>query len=247
MYTINICYLYPELLNLYGDVGNIIALKKRCEWRGIKCNVENITLGDKYIPENYDITFMGSGQGHETDIVLNDMVVNKVNEINNAIQNDKIFLFINSSYQLLGKYYKKIDGSETELLGLIDFWTIEKGKRMVGNIIFECDFLMSEAFEGTVVGFENHSASTYLGSNISPLGKVLVGHGNNGEDGLEGAIYNNVFCSYSHGSLLPKNPALTDHLITLALRKKNKEFISLQVLKDEIEILAHNSLTSRLL
>jgi CobQ-like glutamine amidotransferase family enzyme len=247
MYEINICYLYPDILNLYSDIGNIIALSKRCEWRGITCNIHNITLGDNYMPENYDITFMGSGQIKERDIVYKDIVANKFSEIANAIENNKVFLCINTSYQLLGNYYKTSDGTEIELLQLINFWSVEKDTRSVGNLIFECDFLMSENFDGKIVGFENHLANTYLGSGVTPLGKVLYGHGNNGEDGLEGAIYKNTFCSYSHGSLLPKNPALTDYLITLALKEKYQDFISLQILKDETEIQARNSLMSRFL
>lgn len=247
MFEINICYLYPDILNLYGDIGNIITLRNRCDWRQIKCNVENITLGDAYIPEKYDITFIGSGQRHETDIVYKDIIKNKKEELTRAIENNKIFLCINSSFQLLGKYYKTIDNNEVELLGILDFITVEKGKRFVGNTIYQCDFLKSGSCDGKVVGFENHSASTYLGTGVSPLGKVLYGHGNNGEDRTEGAIYKNTFCSYAHGSLLPKNPVLADYLIALALKNKYEEFVSLQDLKDEIEYLARNSLISKLL
>jgi CobQ-like glutamine amidotransferase family enzyme len=247
MYELNICHLYPDLLNLYGDRGNIIALKRRSEWRGIKVDITNITLGDSFIPENYDIIFLGGGQDYEQTIIQDDLLKQKGNEIKNAIVNDKIFLCICGGYQLLGKYYKTWDGKEIEFLGILDLWTIGGQKRMIGNIVFECDFLKSDTFDGKVVGFENHSGRTYLGIDVKPLGRVLRGNGNNGEDECEGALYKNVHCSYSHGSLLPKNPVFTDHLLSLALKQKYKDFVSLQPLDDIIESRAHDSMLKRIL
>ena len=247
MYELNICHLYPDLLNLYGDRGNIIALKKRMEWRGINANVTNVTIGQPFVPENYDIVFLGGGQDYEQEIIQTDLIDSKGSEIRNAIENNLVFLCICGGYQLLGKYYKTWDGKEIEFLGALDIWTIGGKKRMIGNMVFECDFLMSEQCDGKIVGFENHSGRTYLGPAVSPLGRVVKGHGNNGEDGFEGAIYKNVYCSYSHGSLLPKNPALTDHLITLALKRKYSNFVSLQSLNDQLECLAHDSMLSRLI
>jgi CobQ-like glutamine amidotransferase family enzyme len=247
MYELNICHLYPDLLNLYGDRGNIIALKRRSEWRGIKVDITNITLGDSFIPENYDIIFLGGGQDYEQTIIQEDLLKQKGNEIKNAIVNDKIFLCICGGYQLLGQYYKTWDGNEIEFLGILDLWTVGGQKRMIGNIVFECDFLKSDTFDGKVVGFENHSGRTYLGVDVKPLGRVLRGNGNNGEDECEGALYKNVHCSYSHGSLLPKNPVFTDHLLSLALKQKYKDFVSLQPLDDIIESRAHDSMLKRIL
>lgn len=247
MYELNICHLYPDLLNLYGDRGNIIALKRRCEWRGIEVKVHNITIGDGFDPENYDVIFLGGGQDYEQEIIQSDVLVQKGNEIRNAIENGKVFLCICGGYQLLGKYYKTWDGKEIEFLGALDLWTIGGKKRMIGNIVFECDFLKSQEFDGQIVGFENHSGRTYLGPGIRPLGKMVKGNGNNGEDGFEGAIYNSVYCSYSHGSLLPKNPRLTDHLVALALQRKYRDFVSLQRLEDRFEDLARSSMASRIL
>jgi len=247
MYELNICHLYPDLLNLYGDRGNIIALKRRSEWRGIKITVSNVTLGDSFIPENYDIIFLGGGQDYEQTIIQDDLLKKKGGEIKNAIINDKVFLCICGGYQLLGKYYKTWDGKEIEFLGIIDLWTIGGQKRMIGNIAFECDFLKNESCDGKVIGFENHSGRTYLGADVKPLGRVLRGYGNNGEDDCEGALYKNVHCSYSHGSLLPKNPAFTDHLLTLALKQKYKDFVSLQPLDDVIESCAHDSILKKIL
>lgn len=247
MYELNICHLYPDLLNLYGDRGNIIALAKRLEWRGINVNTSYVTLGDMFIPENCDIVFLGGGQDYEQEIIQDDLLKSKGNEIKNAIENNKVFLCICGGYQLLGKYYKTWDGKEIEFLGAIDLWTIGGEKRMIGNLVFECDFLVSETCDGRVIGFENHSGRTYLGEKVKPLGKVIKGCGNNGEDNYEGAIYKNVYCSYSHGSLLPKNPSLSDHLISLALKQKYKDFVSLQPLNDEFEELAHNSMITRII
>jgi CobQ-like glutamine amidotransferase family enzyme len=247
MYEINICHLYPDLLNMYGDRGNIIALRKRAQWRGITVNVHNITLGEAFVPENYEIIFLGGGQGYEQEIILKDFLEQKGSEIKNAVNHDKVFLCICGGYQLMGNYYKTSDGRELEYLGALDLWTIGSRDRMIGNIVFECDFLKEDQSDGKVVGFENHSGRTYLGPGVKPLGRVIKGHGNNGEDRSEGAVYKNVYCSYSHGSLLPKNPALTDHLLTLALKSKYSNFVSLQKLDDNLENLAHDTMIAKLI
>ncbi len=247
MYEINICHLYPDLLNLYGDRGNTIALKKRCEWRGITANIHNITIGEAFVPENYDIIFLGGGQDYEQEIIQNDLLKAKGNEIKNAIENDVVFLCICGGYQLLGNYYRTWDGKEIEFLGALNLWTIGGKERMIGNMVFECSFLKSETFDGMVVGFENHSGRTYLGPEVQPLGKVIKGSGNNGEDNYEGAVYRNVYCSYSHGSLLPKNPLFADHLLALALKRKYRDFVSLQLINDEFEEMARSSMIKKYL
>lgn len=245
MYELRICHLYPNLLNLYGDIGNIIALKKRSEWRGIKVTVTNVTIGEHFVPENYDIIFLGGGQDYEQEIVQNDLMKEKASEIKNAIKHNKVFLCICGGYQMLGNFYRTWDGKEIEFLGALNLWTVGSKERMIGNIIFQCDFLLSNSCDGIIVGFENHSGRTYLGPEIKPLGKVLQGYGNNGQDGYEGAIYKNVYCSYAHGSLLPKNPALTDRLIVKALKQKYKDFFMLQHIGNKFEKLAHNSAIKR--
>jgi lipid II isoglutaminyl synthase (glutamine-hydrolysing) len=245
MYELSICHLYPDLLNLYGDRGNIIALNRRAEWRGISVTTSNITLGDAFDAEKYDIIFLGGDQDYEQEIIQNDVLGSKGNEICNAITENRVFLCICGGYQLLGKYYKTWDGKEIEFLGALNLWTIGGRQRMIGNIVYECDLLKNESFDGRVVGFENHSGRTYLGPEVSPLGRVIHGNGNNGEDGFEGAIYKNVFCSYSHGSLLPKNPMLADHLISLALKRKYKDFVALQPLNDEFEERARSTMVKR--
>jgi len=245
MKELTICHLYPDLLNLYGDRGNILSLTKRAEWRGINVNIKNVTMGEDFIPEEYDIIFLGGGQDYEQQIIQNDLIEQKGTEIKNAINNNKVFLCICGGYQLLGNYYKTWDGKEIEFLGALDLWTVGHQDRKIGNIVFQCDFLKNETSDGFVVGFENHSGRTYLGDSVTPLGKVIYGNGNNGEDGYEGAVYKNVICSYSHGSLLPKNPTLSDYIISKALSQKYDDFQSLEPLEDRFELEAQRSVINR--
>lgn len=247
MYELNICHLYPDLLNLYGDRGNVIALKKRCEWRDIAVNVINISCGDVFDHTKYDMIFIGGGQDYEQEILEADLLEDKADELKKAIENNKAVLAICGGYQLLGKYYKTGDGKTIEYLGALDLWTIAGNDRLIGNLVFECDFLKSDSFDGRVVGFENHSGKTYLGEGLKPMGKVISGYGNNAQDGFEGAVYKNTFCSYSHGSLLPKNPVLADYLISLALKEKYSDFTSLLTLDDNIELLCHDTVIKKII
>jgi CobQ-like glutamine amidotransferase family enzyme len=247
MYELNICHLYPDLLNTYGDRGNILALKRRAQWHDINVSVTNITIGDIFDSSQYDIIFLGGGQDYEQEIIQNDVLLEKGSEIKSAVDGNKVFLCICGGYQLMGKYYKTWDGKEIEFLGALDLWTVGGKERMIGNIVFESDLISDNGSPLKIVGFENHSGRTYLGDSIRPLGKVLSGNGNNGTDGFEGAVYNNVYCSYSHGSLLPKNPLLTDHLISLALKQKYDDFEVLTQLDDTFENAARNSVLQRIL
>lgn len=247
MYDLNICHLYPDLLNIYGDKGNILALTRRAQWNNINVSVTNITIGDSFDSSLYDIFFLGGGQDYEQEIIQNDVLNQKGSEIKNAVAGNKVFLCICGGYQLMGKYYKTWDGKEIEFLGALDLWTVGGKERMIGNIVFESDLINDNGNPLKIVGFENHSGRTYLGNGIRPLGKVLSGNGNNGQDGYEGAVYNNVYCSYSHGSLLPKNPLLTDHLISLALKQKYTDFDKLVQLDYTFENAARNSMLQRIL
>lgn len=247
MFDLNICHLYPDLLNTYGDRGNILALQKRAQWHGINTTVQNVTIGDNFDASAYDIIFLGGGQDYEQEIIQKDVLEQKATEIKNAVSNMKVFLCICGGYQLMGKYYKTWDGKEIEFLGALDLWTIGGKERMIGNIVFESDIINENGNPLKIVGFENHSGRTYLGDNIRPLGKVLFGNGNNGTDGYEGAVYNNVYCSYSHGSLLPKNPMLTDHLLSLALKQKYSDFDGLGTLDDTFENEARTTVIQRIL
>ncbi|MGN1329251.1 MAG: type 1 glutamine amidotransferase [Eubacterium sp.] len=211
---IRIGHLYPDMLNLYGDRGNIIALTVRMKSRGIDVQTDAITMGKKFNADDYDILFIGGGQDFEQDVLLDDLKKGKDIEINKAIQNGTPMLAICGGYQMLGKYYKTYDGKMLEYMGALDFYTEGKEERMIGNYAYKT----KEGIE--VVGFENHSGRTYLGKGVEPLGKVIKGYGNNGEDGTEGVRYKNTFGTYSHGPVLPKNPQLADLLISKAIENK---------------------------
>lgn len=247
MFDLNICHLYPDLLNTYGDRGNILALQRRAQWHGINTNVTNITINDKFDSEDFDIIFLGGGQDYEQEIIQQDLLEQKGPELKNAVSGMKVFLCICGGYQLMGSYYKTWDGKEIEFLGALDLWSVGGKERMIGNIVFESGIIGGNENPLKIVGFENHSGRTYLGEKVRPLGKVLFGKGNNGTDGFEGAVYNNVYCSYSHGSLLPKNPLLTDHLLSTALKQKYSDFESLGRLDDTIENAARTSVIQRIM
>jgi len=225
----------------------MLALQRRAMWHGINANITNITIGTAFDSSAFDIVFLGGGQDFEQEIIQKDLLDQKGSEIKNAISSMKVFLCICGGYQLMGKYYKTWDGKEIEFLGALDLWTVGGSERMIGNIVFESDIINDNGNPLKIVGFENHSGRTYLGDGIRPFGKVLSGNGNNGTDGFEGAIYNNVYCSYSHGSLLPKNPVLTDHLLSLALKQKYADFDSLGELDDTFENAARTTVIQRIL
>ena len=235
---INICHLYPDLLNVYGDVGNILILKHRAELRDIKVNIVNVSMGDIFKMDDYDIVFFGGGQDYEQAIVSPDLIEFKKTEIDNYIQSGKVFLAICGGYQLLGKYYTTPLGERLEGLGILDIYTEGGDKRFIGNTVIH-----NETFNETYVGFENHSGRTYI-NDLLPLGKVQVGYGNNGEDGYEGCVYKNTFCSYFHGSLLSKNPELADRILTLALNNKYNE-VALTSLDDSLELKAKEFIINR--
>ncbi|GAA0745118.1 type 1 glutamine amidotransferase [Clostridium oceanicum] len=236
---INICHLYPDLLNVYGDIGNILVLKYRANERNIKVNISNVSLNDSFDPEKYDITFFGGGQDYEQSIVSKDMIETKKDEIKSYIEDGRVFLSICGGYQLLGKYYTTPEGEKLPGLQILDLYTESGNTRFIGNTVIK-----NEEFNETYVGFENHSGRTYIGD-LKPLGKVLAGYGNNGEDGYEGCIYKNTFCTYFHGSLLSKNPELADRFLTLALSKKYNKDITLEKLDDSLEIKAKNFIIER--
>jgi len=242
MYELKICHLYPDILNLYGDRGNIICMQKRMEWRGIRTEVTGVSVGDGLKVSDYDLFFIGGGQDFEQGVLLEDLAGGKAKEIKAAVEDEKVFLAICGGYQMLGSYYKTWDGQQCDFIGVLDLYTVGHKDRMIGNYMYQC----SKKDGGmTVVGFENHSGKTYLGSKVRPMGKVLAGHGNNGEDGTEGARYKNVFATYSHGSLLPKNPALADHILKTALLRKYPG-IELAALDDTFENNAHDYMQKRL-
>ena len=214
---LNICHLYPDVLNLYGDRGNIACMKKRLEWRGIGCAVTELPLGTADDLTGYDLFFIGGGQDFEQQVLLEDLHRGRGKEIKAAIDDGVTFLTICGGDQMLGEYYETYDGKRCDFIGALELYTVGSKKRMIGNYEFKCT---ENAGGSVVVGFENHSGKTWLGSGIEPLGKIISGFGNNGEDGTEGVRYKNVYGTYSHGPLLPKNPALCDEILRGALCRK---------------------------
>ena len=212
---LNLAYLYPTLLNIYGDRGNVLTLLKRCEARQIELAITSINIGDQIDdPSKFDMYFIGGGQDQQQTLVAEEL--KKIaSSLITAIEDNAVFLAVCGGYQLLGKYYKTHEGLEIKGIDALDLHTIAGDKRMIGNVL--CTEIESNF---SIVGFENHSGKTYLGDNLQPLAKVIRGFGNNGENGFEGVRYKNVFGTYLHGSLLPKNPMLTDKLIELACNKK---------------------------
>lgn len=240
---LNICHLYPDILNLYGDRGNIITMKRRLEDRGIKVNIDECSIGQPLNADKYDIFFIGGGQDFEQEVLLRDLSSGKAQDIRSAVEEEKTFLAICGGYQMLGEYYKTWDGVQLDFIGAIGVHTIGAKERMIGNYMFRTT---PESGDTVVVGFENHSGKTYLSEQVAPLGMMLSGNGNNGEDKTEGARYKNVFGTYSHGSLLPKNPVLCDFILQTALNHRYDGAEPLAPLDDTLELNAHRYMQERL-
>ena len=239
---LNICHLYPDVLNLYGDRGNILCLRRRLEWRGVSVMVEEKPIGSEKSLAGFDLIFIGGGQDFEQETLLDDLHRGKDAELRAAIDDGVTVLAICGGYQMLGQYYETHDGHRCDFVGAIDFYTVGGEKRMIGNYLFRCG---EESGGSTVVGFENHSGRTFLGAGVKPLGSVISGFGNNGEDGTEGVRHKNVFGSYSHGPLLPKNPELCDVILQTALARKYGA-VTLEPLDDTAERAAHEEIEKRL-
>ncbi len=231
---LNIFHMYPDLLNLYGDIGNITCITKRCKWRGIEANLVDFSLSSERNLEDADIFFMGGGSDRGQSIVYSHFLEYR-NGVSNAIEDGSVFLAICGGYQLLGHSYIDADGQNIPGLGIFDYTTESEEGRLIGNVVIENNLGLKP---DTIVGFENHGGRTY--HNYDTLGSVVVGNGNNGKDGYEGMIYKNCIGTYLHGPVLPKNPHLADHLIMAALKEKYgmKEF---EELNDELEYSAHQN------
>ncbi len=230
--------LYPEQMNIYADRGNILFVRRRCEWRGIEFAYAALGPGDPLDPGALDMIYLGGGQDRDQRIVARDMVATKRDGISAAVTDGAVVLAVCGGYQLLGHGYR-LDGERIEGLGLADLETVrEPGPRLIGNVEIEVDL-------GTgprrLAGFENHGGRTYLGDGTEPLGRVIRGFGNNGKDGLEGVRRANMVGTYLHGPLLPKNAWLADRLIQLALARREGAEPELEPLDDALESAAHES------
>jgi CobQ-like glutamine amidotransferase family enzyme len=230
---LRVCALYPELMNIYADRGNIAVLRARCEWRGLGLDLGASSLGDPLDPDAHDLFYIGGGQDRDQAAVAHDMAATKREALHDAAGRGAVVLAVCGGYQLLGHHYE-MGGERLPGVGLVDLRTVrEEGPRLIGNCAIEADL---GGGPRVIAGFENHGGRTYLGDGERPLGRVLAGHGNNGKDGFEGVRRDNVIGTYLHGPLLPKNVWLADRLIELALG------IELEPLADDsLEDAAHDS------
>ncbi len=252
---LTIYHLYPDAMNLYGDLGNITAFAKRCQWRGIETEVVDVHVGDSVDFSRADFLFMGGGQDSGQKIVTADLI-EKGTAIKEQIDEGLPALLVCGGFQLFGHYFKTVDGTEIPGIGVFDAFTVAGNKRLIGNVLVDIAHNFAKWQQQfptktmnyshtTLVGFENHSGQTMLAPGVEPLGYVIKGFGNKGDGGYEGAMYKNAIGTYLHGSLLPKNPWLTDHLIACALLRRYGDIEGLTELDDTIEIAAHDAAIKR--
>ena len=243
---LTIHHLYSDMMNLYGDRGNVISIKKRCEWRGIGVEVVDVGLGERVEPTGCDIFLFGGGQDREQTLLVEDLSGSKGADLRAIVEDGGVVLGVCGGYQLMGHHYETPEGEKLPGVGIFDLYTEPRKPdeaRLIGNVLVR----VSPPEGGTpreAVGFENHGGRTYLGD-TEPLGEVVVGYGNNGADGTEGARRLNAYGTYLHGSLLPKNPWLTDQLILNALRRVREDF-ELEPLEDTAEKAASEAIAARI-
>lgn len=234
-------HLYPREMSIYGDRGNIISLADRSRRRGIELEVVEIGR-DTTVLDDIDIFFMGGGQDQDQDLVAQDLAGPKREAVKAAIEGGAALLAVCGGYQFLGSHYTTVDGTRLPGLDLVDLRTEAGVERAIGNVLIETNGLGLEP--ATLVGFENHAGRTILGPGLSPLGRCVVGRGNNGDDGAEGVVSGTVFGTYLHGSLLPKNPHLTDRLLQVALTHRQPGAELAPLAADE-EMAAHRAMAER--
>lgn len=234
---LKIGHLYPTLMSVAADRGNLYAIRKRCEWRGIATEVEEIYV--KQTPDftQFDLLLIHGAADREMELASRDIQLKAAGLIE-AAEADVVILSICAGFQLLGHYYKPSQGPELKGVGLLDLYTEGGNTRFMTHMAMQCD--LEGVGKQVLVGYENHSGRTWLGANTKPLGKVIVGWGNNGKDGFEGGIYKNVYGTYLHGPVLPKNPWFTDYLILRALERRYGK-VELQPLDDTAENVAHDT------
>jgi CobQ-like glutamine amidotransferase family enzyme len=244
---LTIHHLYADMMNLYGDRGNVIAITKRCEWRGIPVEVVDVGLGESIRPTGCDLFLFGGGQDREQALLADDLAGSKGADLRAIVEDGGVVLGVCGGYQLMGHFYETPEGERLPGVGIFDLHTEPRKpdeERLIGNVLVRV-----RAPEGDeqreIVGFENHGGRTYLGEDVKPLGEVVVGFGNNGQDGTEGARRLNAYGTYLHGSLLPKNPWLTDQLLLNALHRVDDTF-ELEPLDDTVERSAFESVANRI-
>jgi CobQ-like glutamine amidotransferase family enzyme len=236
---LTIAHLYPNSMNIYGDIGNVRTLVQRLRWRKLEVEVADVDLGPSDL-SGADLIFMGGGQDRDQGLIYQDMVDHKREALRKAMDDEVPVLAVCGGYQLMGEYYLDASGKKLEGLGLLNLFTEAGDRRWIGNVLIETSLSIAPK---TLVGFENHAGRTYLGEGLQPLGTVVVGGGNNGKDLGEGVVFKKLIGTYLHGSLLPKNPHLADWLIQAALTRREGTPIELVELDDRLEVRAHREAT----
>ena len=232
--TLRVCALYPDLMNIYADRGNLLLLERRCRWRAIGFEVVAAGLGEGIDPYAHDLFYIGGAQDRDQALCAQDMVDTKRDALHAAADGGRVILAVCGGYQLLGHHYQLGD-ERIPGVGLVDLHTVrEDGPRLIGNVAIEVR-LPGVSGARVLAGFENHGGRTHLGAGAQPLGRVLKGHGNTGSSGFEGVLRGHVIGTYLHGPLLPKNAWFADWLIATALGLEEP----LAQLEDELEHAAH--------
>ena len=237
--VVRLGHLYPEHLNIYADRGNVAVFQRRLEWRGLTLEVVEVGLGDD-IPDDCNLYYLGGGQDRDQLLVAQDLVA-KADSLRRAANDGAAVLAVCGGYQLMGHSYVAADGQKMAGTGLLDLETTAGTDRLIGDVVLSVNL---DGQTGTVVGYENHAGRTRLGSQSSPLGRVEKGHGNNGEDGFEGAVSGRRIGTYLHGPLLPKNPWLADTVLRWALDHSGAN-LELEPLDDTLEQSAHATAVAR--
>jgi lipid II isoglutaminyl synthase (glutamine-hydrolysing) len=225
-------HLYPDYLNIYADRGNIAVLGRRAAWRGIGFDYRTIGLGEPVQAGEHDLYYVGGGQDREQALIAPDLA-SKGDALREEVAQGAAFLAVCGGYQLLGRYYRDRSGAELPGIGLLPHYTVAGERRMIGDVLLQCE--LERGRQRTLAGFENHAGRTYLDEGAEPLGRVLAGFGNNGEDGSEGSRLGSAIGTYLHGPLLPRNPWLADWLIARALARRLGEPPDLEALPDDFE------------
>jgi CobQ-like glutamine amidotransferase family enzyme len=228
-------HLYPDYLNIYADRGNMAVLERRAAWRGIELDYRPISVGDP-VPGEHDLLYIGGGQDREQALIAPDLAA-KAEQISEAVAGGAALLAVCGGYQLLGRFYRDRSGAELPGIGLFPLHTVAGERRMIGDVLLECE--LEPGTTRTLAGFENHAGRTFLEDGARPLGRVVAGFGNNGEDGFEGCRLERAIGTYLHGPLLPRNSWLADWLLGEALARRLGEPPALEPLPDDFEEDAH--------
>lgn len=235
-------HLYPDYLNIYADRGNMAVLARRAAWRGHELDVRPIGLGDPIRPGEHDLLYIGGGQDREQALIAPDLAA-KSRGILGAVAEGAAVLAVCGGYQLLGRFYRGVDGAELRGAALFPLETVAGERRMIGDVLLECELEPDRPHP--LAGFENHAGRTLLDEGAMPLGRVVAGFGNDGESGYEGCRVGRAIGTYLHGPLLPRNPWLADWLLAQALAHRLGEPPELDPLPDDLEAEAHRVAAER--